>query len=59
MRTPQVTRLYVQCHPDDQLEAWPDQRVWEGPQLLAGQVLQLAAVVFIVAYCAGFPKVRG
>ena len=29
MRTPQVTRLYVQCHPDEHLEAWPDQRVWE------------------------------
>ena len=29
MRSPQLTRLYVQCAPDDPLEAWPDERVWE------------------------------
>ena len=29
MRTPHVTRLYLQCPPDDQLDAWPDHRVWE------------------------------
>jgi p-hydroxybenzoate 3-monooxygenase len=28
MRTPSVTRLYVQCPPDDPLDAWPDDRVW-------------------------------
>ena len=28
MRTPSVTRLYVQCPPDDTLDAWPDDRVW-------------------------------
>jgi p-hydroxybenzoate 3-monooxygenase len=28
MRTPTVTRLYVQCPPDDPLDAWPDDRVW-------------------------------
>jgi p-hydroxybenzoate 3-monooxygenase len=28
MRTPSVTRLYVQCAPDDTLDAWPDDRVW-------------------------------
>jgi p-hydroxybenzoate 3-monooxygenase len=28
MRTPTVTRLYVQCAPDDPLDAWPDDRVW-------------------------------
>ena len=28
MRTPSITRLYVQCSPDDALEAWPDERVW-------------------------------
>lgn len=28
MRTPSVTRLYLQCPPDDLLEAWPDDRVW-------------------------------
>lgn len=28
MRTPEITRLYVQCAPDDDLAAWPDERVW-------------------------------
>jgi p-hydroxybenzoate 3-monooxygenase len=28
MRTPSVTRLYLQCPPDDSLEQWPDDRVW-------------------------------
>ena len=28
MRTPTVTRLYVQCPPEDPVEAWPDDRVW-------------------------------
>ena len=29
MRTPSITRLYVQCAPDDSVEAWPDDRVWD------------------------------
>jgi p-hydroxybenzoate 3-monooxygenase len=29
MRSPTVTRLYLQCDPGDQLDAWPDQRIWE------------------------------
>jgi p-hydroxybenzoate 3-monooxygenase len=29
MRSPELTRLYVQCSPDDTLDAWPDERVWE------------------------------
>jgi p-hydroxybenzoate 3-monooxygenase len=29
MRSPQLTRLYVQCDPHDTLDAWPDERVWE------------------------------
>jgi p-hydroxybenzoate 3-monooxygenase len=28
MRSPQVTRLYLQVAPDDALEHWPDARVW-------------------------------
>ncbi len=28
MRSPSLTRLYVQCGPDDPLDAWPDDRVW-------------------------------
>ena len=29
MRTPELTRLYVQCRPDEDLEEWPDGRIWE------------------------------
>ena len=33
MRSPQLTRLYLQCEPDEQLEHWPDERIWEELQL--------------------------
>jgi len=29
MRTPQVSRLYLQCRPDEELTEWPDQRIWD------------------------------
>ena len=29
MRSPQLTRLYLQCAPDEQIESWPDARIWE------------------------------
>ena len=29
MRSPQLTRLYLQCRPDEPLEEWPDERIWE------------------------------
>jgi p-hydroxybenzoate 3-monooxygenase len=29
MRSPQITRLYLQCEPDEDLAQWPDDRVWE------------------------------
>lgn len=29
MRSPTVTRLYLQCEPDEDLSKWPDQRVWD------------------------------
>jgi p-hydroxybenzoate 3-monooxygenase len=28
MRSPEVTRLYLQVAPDEALEAWPDERIW-------------------------------
>src|ERR1700679_2176871 len=28
MRSPKVTRLYLQCTPDEDLTQWPDDRVW-------------------------------
>ena len=29
MRSPELSRLYVQCSPGDSLDAWPDERVWQ------------------------------
>jgi p-hydroxybenzoate 3-monooxygenase len=29
MRSPSVTRLYLQCRPDEDLAEWPDERIWE------------------------------
>jgi len=28
MRSPSVTRLYLQCTPDEDLANWPDERIW-------------------------------
>jgi p-hydroxybenzoate 3-monooxygenase len=36
MRSPQLSRLYVQCHPDDDIADWPDERIWEQLQLRLG-----------------------
>ncbi|HWE61797.1 MAG TPA: 4-hydroxybenzoate 3-monooxygenase [Chloroflexota bacterium] len=51
MRTPRITRLYLQCAPDEDIAEWPDQRIWQelhlrledqdsGPELVTGTVLQ-------------------
>ena len=29
MRSPTLTRLYLQCRPDEDIEEWPDERIWE------------------------------
>jgi len=29
LRTPEISRLYVQCSPDDDLAQWPDTRIWD------------------------------
>jgi p-hydroxybenzoate 3-monooxygenase len=28
MRSPEISRLYVQCDPEEDLSRWPDERVW-------------------------------
>jgi p-hydroxybenzoate 3-monooxygenase len=33
MRTPKITRLYLQCAPDEDLSHWPDEKIWEELQL--------------------------
>jgi p-hydroxybenzoate 3-monooxygenase len=36
LRSPELSRLYVQCRPDENLDAWPDSRIWEELQLRLG-----------------------
>ncbi len=33
MRSPEITRLYLQCAPDEDLGNWPDERIWDELQL--------------------------
>ena len=36
LRSPTVSRLYVQVRPDEDIEEWPDERIWEELQLRLG-----------------------
>jgi p-hydroxybenzoate 3-monooxygenase len=36
LRSPDLSRLYVQCRPDEDLAEWPDARIWEELQLRLG-----------------------
>ena len=36
MRSPELSRLYLQCRPDEDLFTWPDERIWEELQLRLG-----------------------
>jgi p-hydroxybenzoate 3-monooxygenase len=36
MRSPELSRLYLQCAPDEDVAAWPDDRVWEELQARLG-----------------------
>jgi p-hydroxybenzoate 3-monooxygenase len=29
MRSPEISRLYVQCAPDEDIANWPDERIWQ------------------------------
>jgi p-hydroxybenzoate 3-monooxygenase len=29
MRSPEITRLYLQCAPDEDLGEWPDEKIWD------------------------------
>jgi p-hydroxybenzoate 3-monooxygenase len=29
LRSPQISRLYLQCDPNDDMQNWPDDRIWE------------------------------
>ncbi len=36
MRSREVSRLYIQCRPDENLDEWPDERIWEELKLRLG-----------------------
>jgi p-hydroxybenzoate 3-monooxygenase len=36
MRTPEISRLYLQCRPDEDLGEWPEDRIWHELQLRLG-----------------------
>jgi p-hydroxybenzoate 3-monooxygenase len=36
LRTPELSRYYIQCTPDEDLAEWPDERIWEELQLRVG-----------------------
>ncbi len=36
MRSPTLSRLYIQCDADEKLENWPDQRIWDELRLRLG-----------------------
>ena len=49
MRTPQISRLYLQCRPDENIDLWSDDEIWRelqirlassGWSLTEGQILQ-------------------
>jgi p-hydroxybenzoate 3-monooxygenase len=49
MRSPKISRLYLQCEPEEDLEQWPDERIWkeletrlgvQGWKLTRGAVVQ-------------------
>jgi p-hydroxybenzoate 3-monooxygenase len=50
MRSPEISRLYIQCEPEEDIRDWPDARIWqelherleciEGWKLIEGPVLQ-------------------
>jgi p-hydroxybenzoate 3-monooxygenase len=48
MRSPELTRLYLQCAPDEDLDRWPDERIWKELQArfaLAGWTLGEGPIV--------------
>jgi p-hydroxybenzoate 3-monooxygenase len=36
LRSLELSRLYIQCRPDEDLAAWPDERIWEELQIRLG-----------------------
>ena len=41
MRGPNVSRLYIQCDPDEDIENWPDEKIWDELETRLGGVRPL------------------
>jgi p-hydroxybenzoate 3-monooxygenase len=50
LRSPTITRMYLQCAPDENIDEWPDERIWDeirarlagvdAPELIPGPIIQ-------------------
>ncbi|HZP72476.1 MAG TPA: 4-hydroxybenzoate 3-monooxygenase [Gaiellaceae bacterium] len=38
LRSPTLSRLYLQCSPDEELDGWPDERIWSELETRAGGI---------------------
>src|SRR5262249_25149561 len=47
MRSPTLARLYLQCAPDDDIENWPDARIWQELHARIGGTRKLAEGVVL------------
>src|SRR5262245_3488217 len=47
MRSPTLARLYVQCAPDEEIESWPDERIWRELHARIGGTRKLEEGVLI------------
>jgi p-hydroxybenzoate 3-monooxygenase len=59
-RSPQIQRLYFQCDPDDSVDNWPDERIWEeltarvsgeGAAIKEGRIFQKSILQFRSFVC--------
>lgn len=37
MRSPEISRLYLQCAPDENLDEWPDEKIWDELETRLGE----------------------
>ena len=47
MRSPTLARLYLQCPPDEDIESWPDARIWQELRARLGGTRPLAEGVML------------
>ena len=45
MRSPRITRAYLQCPPAEDIAAWPDDRIWEALQQRLGMPINQGPII--------------